>query len=76
MHMAGTASSHREGPPSNKKKSGVAAAPEPVEPPVQVQLSPQVRLSCVSACLMCQAGTLQNMPGYNHAEHTGLSQKA
>lgn len=37
----GTASSHREGPPGNKKKSGVAAVQEPVEPPVQVQLSAQ-----------------------------------
>ncbi|KAL0028826.1 hypothetical protein WJX79_010193 [Trebouxia sp. C0005] len=37
----GTASPHREGALGNKKKSGVAAAPEPVEPPVQVQLSAQ-----------------------------------
>lgn len=72
LHMAGTASSHREGPPGNKKKSGVAAAPEPVEPPVHVQLSPQVFLSCITACLACQAVTLQNMPGCQHAEHTKL----
>ncbi|DBA83956.1 hypothetical protein WJX77_009116 [Trebouxia sp. C0004] len=37
----GTASSHRENPLGNKKQSGVAAAPEPMEPPVQVQLSAQ-----------------------------------
>lgn len=57
LHMAGTASSHREGPPGNKKKSGAAAAQEPVDPPVQVQLSPQVFVSCMhqahSALLKC-----------------------
>ena len=67
MHMTGTASSHREGPPGNKKKSGVAAAQEPVEPPVQVQLSAQVLLPFISACLTCQAVTMQNMPGCNYA---------
>ncbi len=58
--LAGTASSHREGPLGNKKKSGVAAAPEAVEPPVQVQLSAQVMLLCITACLTCQAVTMQN----------------
>jgi len=72
MRMAGTASSHREGPPGNKKKSGVAAAPEPVEPPVQVQLSAQVLLLCIKACLTCQAVTMHNMPGCNYAEHARL----
>lgn len=67
LHMAGTASPHREGALGNKKKSGVAAAPEPVEPPVQVQLSAQVLLLCISACLTCQAVNMHKMPGCNYA---------